>query len=286
MRRMTENDKNWGPFTWGPWTKTFSLRWETSGEDEDDSHEYNLVRAIGFGYAIRLRLPAIIKPYKEKHKALGWDAATIERMGRDWYYNVYPREFGFSLSNLGSGYNFLSIYFGPQTHDSSTTKSWCKTFPWTEWNCVRHSLYRPDGTHFFTEDSRNRSSMEFYDKKKECPSCYFEFEDYDGERIIATCVVTEMEWHKGYGWFKWLKYFCKPMIRRSLDLQFDSEVGPEKGSWKGGTIGHGIEMLVGESPEQAFRRYCHQEHRSKYRKFILKFIGPCDGPRNKAIIEQ
>lgn len=37
------------------------------------------------------------------------------------------------------------------------------------------------------------------------------------------------------GWFKWLSWFGRPKIRRSLDIQFSSETGPEKGSWKGGT---------------------------------------------------
>ena len=47
-------------------------------------------------------------------------------------------------------------------------------------------------------------------------------------------------------------------IRRSLDLEFSGETGPEKGSWKGGTVGTGIEMLPGELHEAAFRRYCQK----------------------------
>jgi hypothetical protein len=59
--------------------------------------------------------------------------------------------------------------------------------------------------------------------------------------------------------------------RRSLSISFKAEVGPEKGSWKGGMMGHSIEMLAGESQEQAFRRYCEQEHRSKYRTYRIAF---------------
>lgn len=41
-----------------------------------------------------------------------------------------------------------------------------------------------------------------------------------------------------------------------LAMEFDREVGDRKGSWKGGTTGHSIEMLPTDSPEWAFRRYC------------------------------
>ena len=75
----------------------------------------------------------------------------------------------------------------------------------------------------------------------------------------------ERQWKFGTGWFKWLSLFRKDRVRRSLDIDFSREVGREKGSWKGGTIGHGIEMLPGESNEQAFRRYCTENN--------LSFIG-------------
>jgi hypothetical protein len=41
-----------------------------------------------------------------------------------------------------------------------------------------------------------------------------------------------------------------------LDIRFSEETGRRKGSWKGGTLGHGIDMLPGELHEAAFRRYC------------------------------
>lgn len=48
-----------------------------------------------------------------------------------------------------------------------------------------------------------------------------------------------------------------------------------------GTTGHGIDMLPGETPEQAFRRYCDMGHERKGRKFKLRFIGPCGPPPEK-----
>jgi hypothetical protein len=56
-----------------------------------------------------------------------------------------------------------------------------------------------------------------------------------------------------------LLYIGRNTVRRSLDLQFSAEVGKRKGSWKGGTIGHSIDMMPGELHEAAFRRYCAQQ---------------------------
>lgn len=269
MNRLTDNDKNWGPFTLAPWKGTISFLWKTY--DEDDEVKHNVIRLIAFGWALQVRIPAIIQPWREKKIARTWDEETVKRMERDWYYVIYPREFGISLSNMGNGYDFLQIHYGAQTHDSQTDKTWCKHLPWKQWDCVRHSVYNPDGTHYATEEKGN--FHKWYETK-------LGFEDYDGEMIVATCRIEEMEWHRGQGWFKWLKYFWPAKIRRSLDLKFSAEVGPEKGSWKGGTIGHGIEMLKDENPEQAFRRYCQKEQSRKGRKFNLRFIGVAQQPQN------
>lgn len=267
MNRMTDNDRNWGPLTLARWRNTFSFTIESGDEEDPES----MVRIIAFGWALRLQIPRwLIRPYKVKHIAESWDAATIARIGRNWYYQIFPREYGISLSNMGNGYDFLQVHYGPQTHDSITTKSWSKHLPWKQWRCVRWSIYLPDGALFATEPKGK--FFEFCRTRDECPKSHFVFRDYDGAVITAACTIEEREWHKGDGWFKWLKWFCKPMIRRSLDIHFSAETGPGKGSWKGGTIGHGIEMKDGETPGQAFERYCETERSHRGRKYRLKFI--------------
>lgn len=249
MRRMTNDDKKWGPFTLARWIKTIAAY--VQGADDEDPETF--VRVIAFGWAIQILLPQLIKPFGK--------------------YSEHSREYGFSLSDMGNGYDFLQVFFGPQTHDSSTTKNWCKHLPWKQWRCVRWSVYTPDGTHFASEEKGKGKFLEFCETKRTCPSSKFDFQDYDGEKIIATCIIEEREWHRGEGWFKWLKYFYQTKVARSLDLQFSAEVGTEKGSWKGGTIGHGIDMLNSESPQQAFERYCAKEHECKGRKFSPHFVG-------------
>ena len=42
--------------------------------------------------------------------------------------------------------------------------------------------------------------------------------------------------------------------RKSINVQFSDETGERTGSWKGGTIGCGYDMLPGETAEQTLRR--------------------------------
>ena len=226
----------------------------------------------------------VIRPERKKVYPQ-WDAATIARLGRDWYWDITPREYGISVND-----GHLSIHYGRVTHDSSTEQYWGCFLPWTQWRHIRRSFYDLDGKHFWSElesetanyrraNKLGRSDLwcERFDivRKWEemCPKAKFLIEDFDGKQIEATTHIEEREWRFGTGWFKWLSLFRRPKIRRSLDIGFSEETGPEKGSWKGGTMGTGIEMLPDELHEAAFRRYCEQEHRSKYRKYSVKFIG-------------
>lgn len=280
MNRMTDNDRNWGPFTLARWKNVFTAEFSTG--DEEDGPMQNQLLFVAFGWALRITLPNLIPCAREKVEAKSWDAETIKRLGRDYYFNTWDRRFGISLSDMGNGYDFLQVRFGRQTNDSRTDMDWCRHLPWMQWDHVRRSLYSPDGTHFYTEPRRIRgieSHREVWKEEEKCPCSYFGFEDFDGEMIVATCRIEEMEWHKGEGWFKWLRFFHKPKIRRSLDLRFNAEVGPEKGSWKGGTIGTGCEMLHFDTPETAFRRYCEKQQRARHdRKYQIRFIGPCGPP--------
>lgn len=209
-----------------------------------------------YGFTIIMELPPVILPWRRKIFP-DWDAATVARVGRNWYYDEHPREYGFNLSN-----GFLQLFLGAQTGDSETTQSWSCFLPWTRWRHVRFSFYDLNGDHFWTEpEEQSRLTWdERFAKEKECPSMSFEFDDYDGERITARTHIEEREWRFGEGRFKWLSKFRKPKISRALDIDFSKETGSEKGSWKGGTMGHGIEILPGELHESAFKRYC-AEHK-------------------------
>ena len=67
----------------------------------------------------------------------------------------------------------------------------------------------------------------------------------------ATCFVEERQWRR-----KWVPYFFpfSKMIRKSIEIEFNDEVGERSGSWKGGTLGCGYDMKKGETMEQTLRR--------------------------------
>lgn len=253
MNRLSDNDRNFGPVTIGSWHKSFACYFD-SGDDEDGS---NRLMITAFGWAARLRLPCVIKPFGK--------------------YREHQRRYGASLSDMGNGYDFVQVFLGAQTQDSSTTQIWSCHLPWKQWGCVRHSIYAPDGALFYSQPERG-DFFEFLKQKDQCPKTQFSFEDFDGELITATCVTEEREWRKGAGWFKWLRWLFQPKVRRDLDISFSAETGPGKRSWKGGTVGHGIDMLPGESQEDAFKRYCDTPHRQRGSEYRLRFLGRKENP--------
>jgi hypothetical protein len=255
--------RRWSDKNFNLWPLTFS--WDTypklgvmldSGHDESRGCH---IRLYLHRLCLLVELPPIVTPYRIKHIA-GWDAATIARLGRDYYFEEHAREYGFSYSYEGA----IHVHYGPQTHSSDTTRSDVWSLPWANWRFVRMSYYDLSGKHWWTEP-KGMPWEERHAKEAECPSTSFEFLDFDGERIQATTHIEEREWLFGTGRFKWLSLFRKPLIRRSLDIEFSKETGKRKGSWKGGTIGTGIDMLPGELHESAFRRYCAEHN--------MKFIG-------------
>ena len=259
--RWSDNDRRFGPFIyardsrgWRPLAMMLC-----SGDEEEDHRAGCKFRVSAFGHTLITALPAIIKPWRRKvYPGAAWDDATVARLGRDWYWDTKPREYGFSLAE-----GFLQIYLGRQTDDSSTEQRWSKFLPWTQWRHVRRSLYGLQGEHYWTDPEDNvpwckRKTTREQRKAIEdaCPSITFAFKDFDGEALTVRTHIEEREWRFGTGWFKWLSWFRSPRVRRYLDLAFSGETGKRKGSWKGGTMGHSIEMLPGELHEAAFRRYC------------------------------
>ncbi len=267
-RRWSDDNRHFWPFTLskesrkdGHWAVMLD-----SGGAEGHSGGCH-IRFSGFGWTLICELPPILRPCRERVTA-HWDAATVERMGRDWYENSYAREFGFSLSEGN-----LHVHYGAQTHCWPGCKSKVFFLPWRHWRFIRNTLYTPEGVSFYTDYEGKRDREAWWAFKDACPKVQFDFEDYDGKPITATTHIEEREWRFGTSWCRWLSLFRKPRVSRDLMLEFSEEVGPEKGSWKGGTVGTSIEMLAGETPEAAFIRYCSMEHRSRGGRYRVRYLG-------------
>lgn len=275
MKHRRYSDTNWHlwPFTLSK-TDIYKVLGVglNSGAVEDGPGDCYFRLFLG-RYVVTIELPHIIKDYVERHQAKTWNAETIKRMGRDWYDIHHPREYSIIFTGNGAIYT----YYGPDTGDSRTTKNKVFNMPWRNWRHVRYSLYDKQGEHFWTERAGDKTAWDAKRAVEQALSkVYFQIEDYDGEMVTATTHIEEREWRFGTGLFSWLSWFRRPRIQRSLQIDFSSEIGKEKGSWKGGIVGHSIEMLEGEIHAEAFQRYCQQEFRSKSGTFYITFRGLCD----------
>lgn len=73
-----------------------------------------------------------------------------------------------------------------------------------------------------------------------------------GEDQVAEATVYAERRTWKWRWFKWLPWPRK--VRTSIDVNFNREMGEQAGSWKGGCVGCGWDMLPGETMEQTLRR--------------------------------
>lgn len=252
-RRWSDNDRHFGPFTYAYDDGYQPLGIELDSGEPD--YAGCSIRFRAFGHTLILDLPPwVLRPRKK------W----VDTSRHDWskdphgFFDLIPREYGFSFVN-GS----LHISYGEQTHDSLTDKTKVFFLPWQNWRFVRYSLYDLEGNLFWSEDKQSskfeKTSFDEQQRAEDaCPSACFMFLDYDLEKITATTLITEREWRFGTGWFKWLSFFRRPRVRRSLKIEYDNEVGKKKGSWKGGILGTGIDMEPGELHKDAFTRHCEK----------------------------
>lgn len=298
MGRLTDNDKQFGPITYGKasWNAFRIILGSNGGENDDDhdaaDHRVKTSLTIYiFGWAFRIYLGQLIKRVTYKVKAQSWDQATIARMGRDWYPYSFSKEYGFSLHE-----GFLQIFYGLQNDHNHYThvdeegfltykfsdqnkkyipvnsRSWSRHLPWTQWRITTYRLYNDKNeVHYEIKDNKGLRGISYYDAKKDCPPVHFVLKDYDGTEVIAKTVIEETVYKLGEGYFKWLSWFIKPRVYRRLDIDFDKETGPEKGSWKGGTMGLSCDA-TDKNHVQAIKAFCEEEHRSKNGPYRMKFI--------------
>jgi hypothetical protein len=130
-------------------------------------------------------------------------------------------------------------------------KRWTINMPWSYGHC-RWYQGRRDGTFDLVKNS--------YSFWNPIPDEYFR-ETYDYTYTLesgvvqerkATVQVVKMTWCWSGIPFRWLYWPCKTST--FIDVNFDHEVGERSGSWKGGTIGCGWDLLPAETPEQSLRR--------------------------------
>lgn len=270
--RLAEDEKRWGPFIVAPsGTSTLAFYFNTSEYEEDGDIHHNHLWISIFGWIIVVQLPFWVQPHRVKVYPKTWDAATIARLGRNWYWDCTNRRIGFSLTD-----NYFQLYYGAQTDDSKTERRKGWFLPWGEWTIEYSKFFHGDGTLHFVERHIKGRSVVGWDERHRILEALRPYQtkvkDYDGEVVGVKLHIEERKWNRGCKSFAWLKYVYKPMQRRTLQISFDKEVGRRKGSWKGGMIGSSIDMLPNETVMQAFVRYCETESASPRAEHNLKVI--------------
>lgn len=146
----------------------------------------------------------------------------------------------------------LWIYRGGKGNMNGGKKWWTMYAPWSpQW--VRTSNLRKDGT---WEHERKGNRKSFWEDKwkdilwSETYLYTYTLKSGEIQNRLATVKVAEREWR--WHWFKWLPLTKK--VNRSIEIDFNDEVGERTGSWKGGTTGCGYTLLPNETPLQSLRR--------------------------------
>lgn len=119
--------------------------------------------------------------------------------------------------------------------------------PFVTWKFDEHRILTSVGTWYPIK--KNESSWELKPQIGHCEVHDYYYTRRNGEiqHVKATCYIEEREWHR-----KWLP-MCK-MVRREVDVSLDGEIGEGTGSWKGGTVGFGIDIEEHETISDALVR--------------------------------
>lgn len=236
-------------------------------------------------WAIQIKLPPFLKAIEKKiYPSKPWSPEEVKRIGRDYYINYYARSYGIIFDK-----DYVVFNYGPYSMNDEIGKDCRKLFNygWKEYTFVQTEYFDLDGNIFHCakdgDDWKETCSI-----REKVPSVSFLIEDYDGARIVATTKLERRTWTRGRGFFSWLKWFCKDLVITSIDISYSGEVGTEKGSWKGGTIGcsHDISDLpIGPGiHELAFKQHCEKEHTAKGNKYKIKFISALKNEQEHASV--
>lgn len=267
-RQWTHNNRHYGPLTVSlpdkgtqAHCKPYGISLHSScGPHEDTVEGCWLLVQLG-ALTLTLELPAIIKPVVTKIYPR-WDEETVKRIGRDYYLDYTVKEYGFCYAEKA-----IHIRYGAQTDSIVDDKSkvlWCN---WLQERCHAYRFFNHDGTeassYLYAHKKAKKVKTHWIDnvraERDKVTKSHFLVKDSDGEEILVSTYIEEMEYRRGEGNFKWLSWFYKPTIYKKLDISFSKEVGSEKGSWKGGLCGTSFNIYSKETSEDCFKRFIAAE---------------------------
>jgi len=168
---------------------------------------------------------------------------TIKKVYKKVYYDECdPPQYGiyFYMNQFG-----INIGTKTKLYDLPWAKTW-----------IRTSALKKDEKTWVHETEKDRNK-DFWDKDKWKDILYSETYPYlyttnnnKDQHCLATIRVEEREWR--WKWFTWLKW--TKSTYKVIDVDFSTDIGERKNSWKGGTTGCSYEMKPNETPFQTLKR--------------------------------
>lgn len=170
-----------------------------------------------------------------------------------------PFEVGLSVHS-----NSVWLKLGAYCNESRASDPWYRrtiillTFPWElrhyKTEILEHK--RAEDARVVYVKSREKGFLESWDEcqgfQKSVSQTYpyrYVLKNGNSQERQATVYVDRMIWRA-----RWWPVIPRQKVRTSINVNFDSEVGEGTGSWKGGCIGCGYEMLPNETPLECLRR--------------------------------
>lgn len=181
------------------------------------------------------------------------DGYKLNFLGFHWLIPIGAREPRDVMETWGISYSEKALFL------RWGTKYKIIWMPWDWGSCVRHEVVNSNGN--LEKDmgweyvqSQPRKPK---DNRKMYQSDYvYNRKSGETQKRIATYYVDEMEWRwRAFHWLykKGIKIGPK-IVKRCISVEFNDEVGERTGSWKGGTISCGYELLPNEAPQECLRR--------------------------------
>jgi len=188
-----------------------------------------------------------IGPHGPALELVGWDDTHNTLIVSFILFTLYLKipQWVIHDYDIERGYGFSFTFYSLHWHWGMKSKVFF--YPWT-WDHYRTTILRSDGSAWKNGPGLYGDAIP-PTLKEQHPYNYL-MSDGTVQSCTATVYGEEREWRLKCA--KWLPWPSK--VRRSINVSFSEELGPKRGSWKGGVIATGYEWKEGETIQQALRK--------------------------------
>lgn len=166
-------------------------------------------------------------------------------INKEWMEECDSPKWGIAIHD-----NIFWIFRGGKGNMNGGCKWWAWDIPFFSKIHVKHAVETMSGM----VDSESLGSKDPYvhysDDFRVVKRHTIYIDSYDNSPIGCTYWREYREWRPK--WLTWTSLFATK--RNYIEIEFEKEVGSQKGTWKGGVMGCSYDLLPGETPEECIRR--------------------------------